>query len=286
MPRPRIDLNQKIRALLHHTTPLLPEAHSPIQHFERSANVGASLIKYINGHIDPQAVYQNVCDGHLGHLRRMVLAELIETFERFLKELAIVCADQLAPYTIDDRFDEFAPRRAEQIAAFVTAGSIGRALCESDTWISNDTINKRFRSLLKEPFGADWGFLFPGPGQGATPQVQRSATLAILWQIRHNLAHNVGVMTHSDAMKLRMLIGGPVQADCRLSPTTDDIRYVKRFLSETATDANERVGIRLASVLELFHAADSALFDAQNKANEISQLFAFPLTVRGHVGVF
>src|SRR4029077_20862981 len=98
--------------------------------FERSANVGLSLIiNYIDAHIDPQAVYQAVYDRHLGHLRRMVLAELLESFERFLKELATVCADQLAPYTLDDRFDEFAPKRAEQIAAFVTAGSIGKDLC-------------------------------------------------------------------------------------------------------------------------------------------------------------
>ena len=92
--------------MLQHTSPLLPEAHSPIQHFESSANVGLLLIKYVDDHIDPQAVYQAVYDRHLGHLRRMVLTELLEAFERFLKELAIVCADQLAPYTLDDRFDE------------------------------------------------------------------------------------------------------------------------------------------------------------------------------------
>jgi hypothetical protein len=83
LPRPPINLHQKVRALLQHTTTLLPEAHSPIQHFERSANVGLSLIKYVDGHIDPQAVYQTVYDGHLGHLRRMVLAELIESFGKF-----------------------------------------------------------------------------------------------------------------------------------------------------------------------------------------------------------
>jgi hypothetical protein len=215
----------------------------------------------------------------------MVLAELLQSFERFLKALAAVCADQLAPYTLDDRFDQFAPRRTEQIAAFVTSGSIGRALCESDTWLSNDTINKRFRSLLKAPFGADWEYLFPGPGQGTIPQQQRAATLAILWQVRHNLAHNVGVLTHSDAMKLRMLVGGPIPAERRLSPTAEDLRYVKRFLAETATEVNRRVGTRLAELLGAFHATDPALFDAQAKANEVSQRFAFPVTISSHVGV-
>src|SRR5207249_4993708 len=149
-------------------------------------------------------------------------------------------------YTLDDRFDEFAPKRAEQIAAFVTAGSIGKALCESGTWIDNEAINKRFKALLKTPFGTDWEFLFPEANQPPNAERDRAKTLAILWQMRHNLAHNVGVMTHSDSMKFRMLINGPVMADRRLSPSTEDLRFVKRFLSETATHTNERVGTRLA----------------------------------------
>lgn len=285
MPRPPINLHEMVRAVLQHTSPMLPEAHQPIQHFETSANVGFALLDYIKGHIAPHTVYQAVYDRHIGHLRRMVLAELLESFERFLKELATVCADQLAAYTLDDRFDDFAPRRTEQIAAFVTSGSIGRALCESDTWISNDTINKRFRSLLKMPFGPDWEYLFPGAGQGTASQRQRAATLAILWQLRHNLAHNVGMLTHSDSMKLRMLVGGPVPADRRLSPIAEDLRYVKRFLTETATDVNQRVSTRLAALLEVFHLADAVLFDAQARANEVSQLFTFPVTINGHVGV-
>jgi hypothetical protein len=264
---------------------MLPEADRPLRHFERASNVGLLLLDYLADHIDSQTVYPAVYDRHLGQLRRMVLAEMLESFERFLKELAAVCADHLAPYTLDDRFDEFAPRRTEQIAAFVTSGSIGRALCESDTWISNETINKRFRSLLKVPFGADWEYLFPGPGQGSAPQQERAATLAILWQVRHNLAHNVGVLTHSDSMKLRMLVGGPIPAERRLSPTAEDLRHVKRFLFATATEVNQRVGARLAELLGAFHAADPTLFDAQARANDVSQRFGFALTINGHGGV-
>jgi hypothetical protein len=92
-------------------------------------------------------------------------------------------------------------------------------------------------------------------------------------------------MTHSDSMKLPMLVGGPVPADCRLAPTTDDLRYVRRFLSEAATDVNQRVGTRLAVLLENFHQADPTLFDAQEKANDVSQRFSFPVTINGYVGV-
>ncbi len=285
LPRPAINLHQMVRQILQHTSPLLPEASCPIQHFERSTNIGLSLIKYINGHIAPDAVYENVYNRHLGHLRRMVLAELIESFERFLKELASVCVDFLAAFTMDDRFDEFVPKRGGQIAAFVNAGSIGKALCESDTWLNNDTINKRFRALLKDPFGTDWEFLFPGPSQAPVAERERAATLAILWQLRHNSAHNVGVLTHSDSMKLRILVGGPVAADRRLSPSSKDLRYVKRFLSETATSVNGRIGLRLAHLLDRLHVADSTLFDAQAKANEVSRSFALSVAIHGRVGV-
>src|SRR5262249_15508486 len=160
-------------------------------------------------------------------------------------------------------------KRSDKIAAFVNATSVGRALCESDTWINNASINTRFAALLKDPAGADWEFLFPQAHQHPAAERPRAATLAILWQIRHTLAHNLGVITHSDAMKFRVLIGGPVDAERRLSPTDADLRYAKRFLTETATHTNKRVGLRLAQLLHDFHVADPALFDAQARANEV-----------------
>jgi len=86
-------------------------------------------------------------------------------------------------------------------------------------------------------------------------------------------------------MKFRVLIAGAVSHDRRLFPSTDDLRYVKRFLSETAARTNQRVGTRLAQILSGFHLADPALFDAQLRANELSQRFAFSVTINGYVGV-
>lgn len=239
----------------------------------------------IDDHIDRSDVYEAVYDRHLGHLRRMILAELTESFERFLKELASVCIDFLAPYVADDRFDQFAMKRSEQIAAFVTSNSVGKALCESDTWLNNKTINDRFRALLKTPFGDDWEFLFPAANQKPAAERDRAATLAIIWQIRHNLAHNVGVLTHSDAMKFRILLKQPVTADRRLSPSTEDLRYVKRFLSETATHTNQRVGTRLARLMDSLHVADPTIFDAQTTADRISRQLGFAITINGLTGV-
>ncbi|HKI34998.1 MAG TPA: hypothetical protein VKA46_24290 [Gemmataceae bacterium] len=281
---PPINLHQKVREVLRHTQPPHPEAHCPIQHFERAATTGPGLIKYLSDHIDPARVYPAVYERHMSQLRRMALADAIESFERFLKEVAAVCIDQLAPYVIDDRFDEFMPR-GERIAAFVNARSIGKALCESDTWIKNKTINDRFRSLLKEPFGGDWEYLFPKPNQGPAEERDRAKTLAILWQLRHNLAHNVGALTHSDAMKFRLLIGSHVTAEHSLVPTRDDLRFVGRFLSETALRTNERIGLRLATLLTALHQGDATLFDAQDTADEVSRRFNRSLAIDGCAGV-
>src|SRR5262245_5302700 len=125
-----------VRECVRHSVPLHPEADRPLRHFERSTDEAVRALEYLVDRIDPGAVYPAVYNRHLGHLRRMVLAELIESCERFLKELASVCIDYLAPFTTDDRFDEFTPKRT-MIPAVVNATSVGRALCESDTWLNN-----------------------------------------------------------------------------------------------------------------------------------------------------
>ncbi len=274
-----------VRQIVTHADPLHPEADRPLRHFELSANAALRVLEYLTEHIDPSTVYAAVYNRHLSQLRRLILAECIESFERFLKELAAACIDYLAPYITDDRFDDFLPRRGGTVAAFVNASSIGRALCESDTWLSNASINSRFASLLKDLGGADWEHLFPQANQQPAAERPRAATLAILWQIRHNLAHNVGVITHSDAMRFRALVGGAVEPERRLSPADDDLRYAKRFLSEAATRTNERVGRRLAQLLGELHAGDAGLFDAQARADEVSRRFTFPVTINGHVGL-
>lgn len=273
-----------VREALTHTSPLVAAADRPLVHFEDAASAGFSLIRYIGRRVRRQDSHAAVYDRHMGHLRRMVLAELLESFERFLKEIAAVCIDFLAPFAADDRFDEFVPKTSGHVAAFVNAQSIGKALCESDTWLRHETINRRFRRLLKLPFGEPWEFLFPEGNQPPASEQQRAKTLAVLWQLRHCCAHNLGVMTASDSMKFRMLVGAPVAANCRLSPSTDDLRFISEFLSETAQSTNQRIGRRLALVLEHVHQADVSLFDAQTKADEVSRRFAFAVTINGCTG--
>ena len=137
---------------------------------------------------------------------------------------------------------------------------------------------------MKEPFGELWEFLFPNEKQQPTAERERARTVAILWQVRHTITHNVGVLTESDTSKLRFLVKAPVVSENVLAPTKEDIRYVKRFLFETAQHTNQRISGRLAELLTEIHQDDSTLFDAQAKADAISQQFGIPLTISGHAG--
>jgi len=242
MPRPRTDLHRKIREILGHTQPLPSEASSPIRHFDRNANAIMSTLRYIEGHLALAGFYESVYERHLANLRRMALASLVESFERFLKELAVLCIDSLVQFVSDDRFDEFSAKGG-QIAFLLTAGSVGKALCESDTWVTNKTTNERFKKLLKLPFGENWESLFPEENQPPRGERDRARSLSILWQVRHTITHNVGVITGSDAGKFKMLVKSDVESSRILTPKNHDIISVKRFLSETAQSVNQRIAI-------------------------------------------
>lgn len=285
MPRPPIDLGTKLREIPLHVEDLPAEAERPLSHYRRSASDLWSLRAYVERKIRDTSHYQTVVDRHLATLDRMLLVNLIEAFERFLKEIAAVCVDHLAGCVLDDRFDVF-PVSGSQLAAHFGADTIGRSLCESGIWLDCDSINKRFRRLLADPFDPKKGsfYLFPAGTQQPESEKFRHPIISLLWQLRHTIVHNVGVVTQSDAVKLRLLIRAPVAAPKILKPNRDDLRHVRRFLDETAQRVNERVGERLAELLSDLHNHDSTLCDPQSKADELSGQFELPLTVAEETG--
>ena len=213
----------------------------------------------------------------------MVLVRLVEAFERFIKETAVVCVGAIAPVTIDNRFDQFSPTGGSLAAQF-NAESVGKAICESDTWLSNQAINDRFRNILKPHFGEPWDLLFPNEKQNPVAERGRAGALAILWQVRHNITHNTGVLTDSDARRLTLMVKTEVKSGNTLNPDLSDLRYVKRFLVETADHTNNRIGQRIADLLTERHQDDSTLFVPQELANSISRSFQQSLTIDGLTG--
>jgi hypothetical protein len=277
MGRPRIDLTTKIREILAHSDPLPPESATPLAHYWRSTADIYNLLQYVGRNLADPSLYATVRDGHVRHLNSMALVNYIEAFERFLKETAACCVDILAAFVLDDRFDEFRIQ-GSSLAAHFNSDTLGRALCESATWLECKQVNDRFRKLLADPFE-------PGDFQlfRRTPrsEEERYNTLRLIWQLRHSVVHNVGVITQSDAIKLRLMAKQAVSSPRVLRPTRDDLRYLKRFLDEVAELSNKRVGTRLAELLTQIHADDPTLFDAHVVANELARLFGFKLSVAG-----
>jgi hypothetical protein len=280
MPGQPIDLHQKIREILAHTDPLPAEAGTPIAHYHRSIIDIWNLLQYIERAFSQLPLQPAAVRRHMGRLHGMILVNLVETLERYLKETAAACVDSLARYVLDDRFNAFKVQ-GSALAAHFDTDTLGRSLCESATWLDCDEVNDRFRRLLASPFESGDFLLFP-----KQPAVERERydTLRIVWQLRHTIVHNVGVITQSDAIKLRLLVRAGVPPMRVIGPTRDDIRHLKRFLDETAERSNRRIGARLAELVTAIHAGDPSLFAPQETADAITRTFGFVVTVSGAAG--
>jgi hypothetical protein len=72
MPRPPIDLHQKVRDLLRHTDALPAELSSPIVNYERTVDGYLALLKYVDDHLRTSRIYAAVYNRHMAQQRRMV----------------------------------------------------------------------------------------------------------------------------------------------------------------------------------------------------------------------
>lgn len=280
------ELTRKIKDILQHNKPLPNEARAPILHYDRTiADIFTTLV-YMERAIRAKAHYKRVVDSHLGRLYAMALINLVETIERLFKEIAAACVDCLADVVVDDRFNVFSIRGVT-LASHFGAGTLGRSLCESSTWLDCEDINNRFRKLLCDPFqeGGHFFHLFPKQSQVPEDQRWRFDPMNLIWQIRHTSVHNVGVITQSDSVKLRLLAREPVAEAKLLTPTRADLGYLKQFLDDTAITCNRRIGERLAILLTTIHTATPTLFTPQTRADNLSAIFRLPLLVAGSTGV-
>jgi hypothetical protein len=286
MARPPIDLTRKIKDILHHVQPLPDEAHAPILHYRLTGGEIWAPLAYIEGALEQGNRYQAVVGRHLNRLYGMALVSLVENFERFLKEMASECVDCLADFIVDDRFNAF-KIQGSGLASHFGTGTLGKSLCESATWLDCEEINDRFRKLLSDPFqtGGQFFYLFPKQNQQPVAEVWRYELMSVVWQLRHTAVHNVGVITQSDGVKLRLLSREVVDAPRLLAPTRNDVRYLKRFLDETATSCNSRVCARLADLLTTHHTATPEIFVPQEIANRVSAAFRVAASVAGALGV-
>jgi hypothetical protein len=285
MPHSPDDFAREIKAILNSVQPMPVEAKTPILHYRRSVIDLWAAFGYVERAIGQRQRYQAVVDRHMGRLYGMALVNQVETFERFLKEVAAECVDCLADLIVDDRFNAFTLQGAA-LASHFGSGSAGKALCEAATWLDCEEINRRFRKLLADPFQVGDFYIFPREGNQQPVAGQwRYELMSLVWQLRHSSVHNVGVITRSDAVKLRVWAKKAVHAPVLLAPARDDVRWLKRFLDEMTEDCNQRVGQRLAALLTTIHAQAPAIVNPNEMANRITASFGTVLQVAGVDGV-
>lgn len=276
------DIHLRIAKFPDHVDLLPPESASPLEHYRRGANDAWNLLGYFERLAERARVYTSRYEAHAARLRSMVLLAQVEAFERYLKEIAAACVDELAPIVLDDRLTTLTIQ-ASALPAHFHEETIGKALCEGLTWLDSSAINTRFGRLLADHFAGPTFKFFPDGKKD--PDAWRRGTMDILWQLRHSIAHNVGVITMSDAAKLRLLRRGAVAAPRVLRLTSPDVWYAKNFLDDLAEWSNRRVAERLAEVLTGRYAEDSTLFAPQERADHLSKLFQVAVSVGGAQGV-
>ncbi len=91
MGRPPLDYGEEIAAILDNIEGQPPEAVCPIRHFHRTISDLRNLRAYVEKKITGSDYYKKKMDDHMAALDRMLIVSIIETFERFLKEIAAAC---------------------------------------------------------------------------------------------------------------------------------------------------------------------------------------------------
>jgi hypothetical protein len=257
--------------------PLPAQASLPLPHLMLGLDEAWGLHEYVRGNVERKGRHKAVAERNQRRLRTLVFISMVEAFERFIKELAAVCVDALASKVVDDRLKTLSID-ARSLAAHFEAGSLGRALTEGSTWLETDQINGRFRKLLAEPREEGKFYLFPRKKE---PDVWRGDTLDLVFQLRHAVVHNAGVVTAFDAQKLAALIAASVPAGGRLTLERGDLWYLVSVLRDTGGWANERVADEVAKVMTTIHQSAPTSFDAAAVATELAAKFGRRITISG-----
>jgi hypothetical protein len=117
---------------------------------------------------------------------------------------------------------------------------------------------------------------------GSEDKLKRSQLISAVFQLRHRLVHNLGVVTESDATKLRQILQAPINGKKVLSPSSKNVKQVKSLLDETARQINERMSLRLSELLSTLQQGNYLSIDPASKAKSLATLFGVSVTVSGH----
>ncbi len=260
----------------------VPMADSPIQHFEYDSAHAQQIIAYLISLGKKAPVYRKGFDRHLKAVSSLAFFQIVAAFERFLKDLAAVSVDELAPLCTDDRLSDF-KISGEDAAPHFIAKTIGRALCETQMWHSVGDVSVRFRKILGgEPLTNPQLLHFHLFHDTAGIFKQEVKTLKVMFQIRHTIAHNLGTLTRSDAGKLQRILGVRIDSPKELDIDSKHVLYLRQFLSPLVKRINQAVADRLGLVLSQFQVASPSLIDHAARSKELAKRFQVPFSISGH----
>ena len=277
------DLGRRIAEIPSHTNDLPEEAASPFEHYQLGSREAWNLLQYFGRKVASTKAYAGPLTQHTTNLRNMTILALMESFERYLKEAAATCVDLLVPYLVDDRVDCLGEVSAARAVAHFEERTVGRAVAEATMWSRPEDIDGRFNKLLATLYvneASKWSLL-PTSDKVKDPDYWRRTSLGILFQLRHTIAHNVGLVTRSDGLKFRRLTKREVAAPRMLAPTNGDVWYAKVFLDETVLWLNGRICERLSVLLAQIHDDDPGVLDLNAVTSQIASAFRRVVTIGG-----
>ena len=162
-----------------------------------------------------------------------------------------------------------------------TLKSLNR-VCHCCFSLLDRSLNLQSEPAVIDPFETGSFYVFPSGGS-QQPEAERFRyeLITAVFQLRHTLVHNLGVLTESDTTKLRHMLRTPLNGSQVLAPSSSNVRQIKRFLDETAQKVNERIAIRLAALLTKMHNENALIFDPAAKAQTLANSFSITTSVCG-----
>ena len=91
-----------------------------LAHYNRSSTDLWNLLLYVERNFAQLPLQPAAVTRHMSRLHGMIVVNLVETFERYLKEVAAACVDDIARFVLDDRFNAFRVQGSSLAAHFDT----------------------------------------------------------------------------------------------------------------------------------------------------------------------
>lgn len=178
------------------------------------------------------------------YAEHMLLLEAINAFEVFYKRSIVALGTALAPHVPPDRVKGTIDTRILWTAPLGTPAS--DLIFESRLYHDLDAVDQATEALVQSKRY--------NKNKPSTPLKKRVRTLQAVFQLRHTLSHNHGLVTASDSGKLQLL-GYAAAVGEVIDPTKDFLGdVVRRVLISEATDFSTWLLAAAADYLKEVHA--------------------------------